>query len=43
MPKYLIIGGNFSTVNDDLSINKLERLYKKDKDFCKLRRSQNNQ
>lgn len=42
MPKYLISGRNFSSVYDDLSINNLERLYKKDKDFYKLRRSQNN-
>ena len=43
MPKYLISGRNFSSVYDNLSINNLERLYKKDRDFYKLRRSQNNQ
>ena len=42
MPKYLIGGRNFSSVYDDLSINNLEKLYKKDRDFYKLRRSQNN-
>ena len=38
MPKYLVTGRNFSSVHDDLSIHNLEKLYKKDKDFYKLRR-----
>ena len=42
LPKYLVSGRNFSSVHDDLSLNKLEMLYKKNKDFYKLRRNLNN-
>ena len=43
MPRYLVSGRNFSSVHDDLSIKNLEKLYKKDKDFYKLRRFLNDE
>ena len=42
LPKHLVSGRNFSSVHDDLNLDNLERLYKKNKDFYKLRRNLNN-
>ena len=41
LPKDLVGGRNFSSVNDDLSIENLKKLKKIDKDFYKLRRNLN--
>ena len=41
LPKDLVGGRNFSSVNDDLSIENLKKLKKIDNDFYKLRRKLN--
>ena len=41
LPKDLVGGRNFSSVNDDLSIENLKKLKKIDNDFYKLRRNLN--
>lgn len=43
LPKELVSGRNFSSVHDDLSIDKLKKLKELNADFYKLRRLHNNQ